>query len=575
LNPTFTPAACSFSAPGLVEGDSIRCGTVEVSMRNGTDTTATLAITIVGAAAPEAADPIFHLPGGPGAGAEAYAPILGSTYLGLAVATNRQVVFVDQRGTGNSEPFLTCDDPSGPKTCVEAWNTAGIDPLAFTTVNSADDVADVATALGADEFNVWGASYGSRLALEVARRHSGRVRSLTIESVDTAASPLDDSTDIIAVIDRVRDVCSADVVCAAAVPDLRAAINDSAVVLEATPLTTSLGPLDTATYGQTILSLLEASMGDWLLPTFVAAVRDADIATVDAVLASVSAEPALGGRFSPGMNAVVNCADSSPFDPEALLANGPADSDDLLSNLQWVQADGQYGSACDAWPHALDGPTEPVNVETPTLVINGRDDSNTPLENAELAAATLPNSTLVAFPGYGHFPMHRGGNECGESIFISFMSDPASPIDATCVETPTLTMGLASIADLTAPGALVDRSFGDLGLAVKFPADWLPLGLSGAVTRDGSLNIQLVPQATTDLLPAVAEQYGMSIDAVTTSNINGATWSMLASSQADGEVRLAATDAGGSTLIVLFAGVASPELVDGLFAQIIGSIKPS
>jgi pimeloyl-ACP methyl ester carboxylesterase len=574
LTPQLAATPCPFTAPGLIDGDNVRCGTVEVSMRNGTDATATLAVTIIGAESPSNRDPIFHLPGGPGAGAEAYAPILGSTYLGLARATDRQVVFVDQRGTGNSEPFLTCDDPSDPSVCVESWQANGIDPLAFTTVNSADDIADVASALGATQINVWGASYGSRLALEVARRHTDIVRSLTIESVDTAASPLDDSADIVAVVDRVGAVCAADATCAATIPDLRAAINESAAALEATPLTTSLGPLDTAGYGQTILSLLEASMGTWVLPTFVAAVRDGDVGTVDAVLASVSSEPALTGRFSVGMNAVVNCADSAPFEPATALAAGPASPDDLLSNLKWAQADGLYGSACDAWPHATDGPTEAVSVETPTLVINGRDDSNTPLENAELAVATLANSTLAVFPGYGHFSMHRGGNACAESIFIDFVNTPTAIIETDCVETPTIAVGLPSITTLAADGALEFRSFADLGLSAAFPRDWLSLGTSGAVTKDGSLNIQIVPQPMADLLPAVAEQYGLSIEAATTSEINGAAWTMLSASQPEGEVRLAATDAGGSTLIVLFAGLADATLIDALFTQIVGSITP-
>jgi TAP-like protein len=270
----------------------------------------------------------------------------------------------------------------------------------------------------------------------------------------------------------------------------------------------------------------------------------------------------------------VNCADSAPFDPKKTLGTGPADSDDVLSNLKWREADGQYGSGCNAWPHATDGPSEPVDVDTPTLVINGRDDSNTPVENAELAAATLPNSTLVAFPGYGHFPLHRGGNACAESIFTFFVTEPTAAVNVECVETPTVSTRLPSVVDLAAKGSLAERKLAELGLSALFPVKWLPLGTNGAVTRDGSFNIQLVPKPMGELLPTLAKQYGVPIDTVAVADINGAKWSTLSGSQPDGEVRLAATDVEGSTLVVAFAGAADPEVVDRLFARIVRSVTP-
>jgi hypothetical protein len=105
------PVACEFEAPGLTEGTDLSCGTVR---GDGV----TLFVTIVGGPSTlEAADPIVHLPGGPGASSEAYAPILAETYLALAEQTGRAVVFVDQRGTGRSTPLLSCDDPTDALAC--------------------------------------------------------------------------------------------------------------------------------------------------------------------------------------------------------------------------------------------------------------------------------------------------------------------------------------------------------------------------------------------------------------------------------------------------------------------------
>lgn len=548
-DPAFEPAAC-FPAIGITDGVDVRCGTVTVPMGGAGTTDVSLFVTVVGTADPATAESVlFHLPGGPGASAESYAPILASTYLPLAEAIGRPIVFVDQRGTGRSTPFLECPDPSETAACVDAWEADGIDPLAFTTARAADDIVTVADALGAGRVDLWGASYGSRLALETVRRHGDRVRSLAIESVDTAASPLDDAVDVRAALLRAGEECAADPACAAVVPDLVTAVDATAAAVDTDPFITAFGQIDGAAFVGTIGELMQWARGVSYVPTYVAAVRDRDVAATQAVQLAVSQAPFPGGQFSEAMFQLVNCTDLAPFDPVATIDALDLADTDLLGRLRAESGRASLGDACVDWPVNPDAPTEPVTSDVPALVIAGSIDSNTPLENAELAAATLSSSTLVSFPSTGHFPAHQGGNPCALTILAAFVTDPTAEVDTSCVPAPS------TVATLPAPGeaTLATTAMPTIGIAADVPQGWLSLDGTTYATAGAALRIQLVPGGVDDVVAGLAQQFDIDPTTAVEETIAGAPWTTLEADVDGSATTVLLTQADTFVLLVLVA----------------------
>ena len=561
-SPSFKPTRC-FSAPGMIEGTTMRCGTVLVPMVSGGKGAVTLFVTIIGRNSQTAKQAVFHMPGGPGASGESYAPILASTYLPLSEAVAKPIIFVDQRGTGRSKPFLNCADLAVPAACRAAWAATKIDPLAFTTPNAADDIAAVAGALGLSSIDAWGASYGSRLALETVRRHRNLVRSLVIESVDTADSPLDDAQDIRAALTRVGIECASNAACNGVIPDLVATTEATAKTLATAPLVTQLGTLDTNMFLSDVSSLMEWSRGISFVPAYIASVRDRDVAAVEAFRGVILTLPFPGGQFSEAMNRLVNCTDIAPFNAAATLGRTADSSDDLLSQARQTQTMEQYVTPCAGWPIDPTMPNQPVLSDVPTLVLTGAIDSNTPLENAQVAASHLTNSTIISFPSTGHFAVHQGGNPCGESILAAFILEPTAAVKTKCVAKAQPIVKLPLPADASFQSAFITS----LGLSADVPEGWMTLDHATWRTAGGVVVFARAPGRIKDAIAGVASQVGL--DAVTPKQemIGNLTWTHVSGP----ETTLLFYQAKNS-VIVLVVGLSNGGDVSALAKRIARSI---
>lgn len=185
-------------------GSDFDCGylTVPQNREEPDGPTVRLAVARIGAtAATPAPDPIVYLTGGPG----------GSALLSAVQRvengwnSDREVIFFDQRGTWKSDPLLACPevdafmaewvglDTTDPATakrsgeavraCRDRITAEGWDPADFNTTQNAADLADLRTALGIDEWNLYGVSYGTDLALQTLRDHPEGIRSVVLDSV--------------------------------------------------------------------------------------------------------------------------------------------------------------------------------------------------------------------------------------------------------------------------------------------------------------------------------------------------------------------------------------------------------
>ena len=361
------------------------------------------------------------------------------------VHKTRDIVLVDQRGTGKSNPMRcrpkettleeklrTYVDEDEIKKCLTDIDA---DPKHYTTPVAMDDLADVLASLGYEQVNLWGGSYGTRAAMEFMRRHPQRTRRVVLDGV----APTDIKLMVHAGRDAQRSLdliaarCSADDACRARFGDVRATFDrlhssltesPRAVAFlhpttgEKTSLTMDQQKLSTIVHGILYAPMLAATLpiglqraeaGDWrpLLAAFLTIQGGVDQDLAD------------------GMFLSVVCAEDAPRitdeDRARLSQNFVGDTPVRLLK-----------ETCALWPAATmpQGYFAPIESEHHTLILSGELDPVTPPSWGDLVASRLPNSTHHVIDGVGHgvsaFP-------CASSAIAKFLdADAPSETEVDC-----------------------------------------------------------------------------------------------------------------------------------------------
>jgi pimeloyl-ACP methyl ester carboxylesterase len=226
---------CQLAAPGTSTRLAAKCGTLKVYEDRSTNTgrQITLNLAIIPAVSRNAEpDPLFFLSGGPGQSAT-------ETYLQLSRAFDRlhqkrDIVLVDQRGTGKSNP-LECPnleeadvenlppDADPAPFLADCLQELDANPALYTTSIAMDDLDQVRAGLGYDQINLYGVSYGTRAALTYMRQYPERVRSVVLDGVvpQDEILGLEVAQDAQRALDLIFDRCAGDENCRQAYPDLR------------------------------------------------------------------------------------------------------------------------------------------------------------------------------------------------------------------------------------------------------------------------------------------------------------------------------------------------------------------
>lgn len=398
-----------------------------------------------------AADPLFVLEGGPGAGAAT----LASSRLPMfrRFRTDRDLVFVDQRGTGESNR-LGCDPSQDEIDALESDDSRALarlrtclatldaDPRLYTTPIAMDDLDEVRQFLGYEQINLWGGSYGTRAALVYLRQHEAHVRSVVLDGVapHDMRLPLYTARDAQRALDRLFADCAADRECVRAFPALAADAAALFARLErekptvhgvhprtGLPLSLPLTRRDAALVVFRALYVPELAS---LLPRVL---TDAAAGNFQGLLAlAFSSAPEGDTRdMALGMHLSVVCAEDIPrITPEdrALAAD--------TGFLGAAMFEAQY-AACSFWPKG-DVPAsyyEPVRSDRPVLILSGADDPVTPPAWGDHVRPYLSHSIHVVVPGAGHVTLTRG---CVPQVVGAFL-DRASVdgLDASCTGTLT------------------------------------------------------------------------------------------------------------------------------------------
>jgi len=379
----------------LDPSQAVECGVITVPEHPGEEDGAKVELSVARFFVLEGkvpADPVVLLTGGPGQDATQLA---AQGYTQLARLTGgRDLVAIDQRGTGTSAPSLACpetddatDETRGAalEACRARVIASGHDPAAFTTANNAADIALARKALGYREWNLFGVSYGTRLALTVLRDHPEGIRSVVLSSVVPLEADLlgDLAGNAERAFQRVFASCAADAACVASHPDLEARFHDVVHALDTTPGQITVGGEVYAIRGSDLVDFLFQLLYDASSIAYVPLIIDDAIAGDFTIVASVLEGGGVGGSISYGMHLSAQCAEELPF---TTLATTGLDVDPLYRDVLLPTS---YEADCLAWkvPAASAIENQPVVSDVPTLLISGGYDPVTPPEYAALVAA--------------------------------------------------------------------------------------------------------------------------------------------------------------------------------------------
>jgi pimeloyl-ACP methyl ester carboxylesterase len=381
-----------------------------------------LRLVVLPALDPSAApDPVFFLSGGPGQGAAKVASA-GEDRLMSLLRRKRDLVFVDNRGTGESHP-LHCNfssstaapqnyfdelfPPNRVRSC-RATLESGADLRHYTTFLAMADLDDIRAGLGYEKINLYGVSYGTLAALEYLRQFPDRVRSLALAGVaiPRAKLPLHFPDGAQGAMDALLRDCSADELCRAAFPELAQDLAQVLSALSEQPATfrvpyrngreTHGVTMSRGVFTEHLRKMLYSASSASLVPLLIDRAAGGDWTSFGRVVLGTPASApnalALGAYLS------VTCSESVPFINDDEIAMG---SDTTFVGRYRITV---HRQACVEWPQARVPRTffDPVRSSVPVLMLSGELDPATPPDFAAEAARTLPKSHRVILRKTAH-----------------------------------------------------------------------------------------------------------------------------------------------------------------------------
>jgi pimeloyl-ACP methyl ester carboxylesterase len=424
------------------------CGTLKVfeNRQSRSGRQISLNIVVLPAIGSGTGDPLFFLAGGPGQGAAQLAPQLRAIF--RPVQKSRDIVLVDQRGTGKSHP-LECRsnedsltslmEPDGAaaerlRKCLAGFDA---DVRLYTTPIAMDDLDQVREWLGYDQINLYGGSYGTRAALVYVRQHGGHVRSMILDGV----APTDMRLPLFVARDAQRSLdtwlgrCEADAGCRAKYPNLQARVRSLLQRLEAMPLRlrmvhprtglTEETQIDARIVASLLFGALYSPVTASLLPALIDRAEHDDF---QPLLALGMADDATGG-VSVGMQLSVLCSEDSPLVSRSDLDHENAGN--LFGDLLFAD----QITACEFWPRgAIDASYyKPVASDVPTLVLSGELDPITPPTWGQEVMAHLTKARHFTAASSGHGVI---GTPCGVRLIQQFLDRAsAEGLDGACLKT--------------------------------------------------------------------------------------------------------------------------------------------
>jgi pimeloyl-ACP methyl ester carboxylesterase len=444
---------CVLTTAGLPRPTEAQCARVSVPENpadpQGRSIELALAwIPVEGDAEP---DPVFMIAGGPGQSARDSYPMVASAFSDLA--RSRHIMLLDQRGTGESQP-LFCEMPEddgemfgfddfSPERARELAEACRdeleekADLRFYSTAEAVFDLDFVRRAIGAEQVNLVGVSYGTRVAQLFAKTYPERVRTLVLDGVVpmTLALGAEHATNLQSALDRQFARCRDTPACAEALGDPRARLDEVAARLRA-------GGLEPVRYR-------DPTSGEWreevptydhfagilrmyayqplsaaLLPLIVHQAHEGDYTALLAMVRMMVRD--IGGQMATGMhNSVICTEDADELEAQLDDADGTLLGDDFVAFLR---------ATCSVWPRG-ERPADfraPLAGDMPVLLVSGEFDPVTPPRYGDAVAAHLGNARHLVLREQGHSLLTAG---CMPKLLAQFIEGgDAEELDAACLD---------------------------------------------------------------------------------------------------------------------------------------------
>jgi pimeloyl-ACP methyl ester carboxylesterase len=466
--PVFKPTTCPFSLKGgKFTAGYVRCGYVLVPENRSVKHSPTIRLAVAvfkARGSHPAPDPLVYLIGGPGG------YVVGP--MGASIAQNgmpdyvgnRELILVDQRGTGLSQPALSCTEMytardkalthhltraqtqtlyiGAVRSCRARLVKEGIDLGAYNTVESAADIADVRTALGYKSIDVYGGSYGSQLAQQLMRDHPQGIRSVVMDAVVVPPFKLvDEVPNLWHSLQVLFKNCAADqTICSILYPHLKQSLVKAVGRLQSHPPTfhiyfgdvnkTYEVKFDVAEFLRTLRWALMVPDDVPLVPKLITDTSKGDYGRAKQLESYFGSS---NGVFTPylGMALSMTCsANVARFTPARVTAAARV----LPASLRAASAPvDQQLKACAIWKVPFMGGVNHAYFHSsiPSLLLPGAyDPNNLPALETSLAGH-LTHSNVVYFPMLTHEVVGTG--PCQDGIVREFLSDPSRRPDAGCI----------------------------------------------------------------------------------------------------------------------------------------------
>jgi pimeloyl-ACP methyl ester carboxylesterase len=482
-NAASPPDGARFQAVGCPQPDiagfpeldfppGVQCGTLDVPEDHTRPDGRRIQIFVMRAPAVSATprpDPIVYLSGGPGgAGSFEIASMIGH-----GINADREVIFVDQRGTHRATPRLGCpgwerflydavslpftaasttaEDAAAIQTCHDRLAATGADLADYNSTQNAADIAALRVALGIESWNVYGVSYGSNLALTLLRNHPQGIRSVVLDSVSPPSNNIAETwwQAPASSFKAIFAACAAQPSCAKHYPNLQETFTATVNHLDQTPVTWQVTPasgppvtvnIDGFAFVYTLITQSEHGEASEI-PKLIADMAHGYAQGVASAYLAARGPEAFIGLAGVGLAMGVFCAENADRTTEAAaLATAKAALPGFPDRVLRIQPkQGRLFTDCPVWNVGVAPPSvsAPVVSEVPVLILEGAFDAATAPAWVDLVTPYLRNAQAVTFPFTGHSVL--GKSTCARSIMADFLDHPAQPVDASCAAQITLT----------------------------------------------------------------------------------------------------------------------------------------
>jgi pimeloyl-ACP methyl ester carboxylesterase len=447
-------APCTLSPDIGANSVEAQCGSLSVPENPAAPQGRKIALHIAwvpaGDGGPTEPDPVFMLAGGPGQSAADTFPQVAPAF--AEILKKRNVILVDQRGTGKSNPLSCKEDEEAAQDAADAGDDVaqarGLaercrDALAktadlrfYTTTDAVHDLDAVRAALGVAQIDLVGISYGTRVAQQYAMRYPQHARALVLDSV--APNSLILGNEFARNLEQALDLqfgrCSKVPACAKALGDPRSRLDALMAKLRSDPPTVRYRDARTGEFHEDTLKpehvagltrlFAYSPLAASVLPLQLKEASEGRYETLMAMAKMLRGT--MAEQMAMGMQLSVVCSE------DAAGFRADPDAENTLLGNSFAK---DLGAQCAIWPHGT-MPADfhrPLTGNTPVLALEGEFDPVTPPRYGEEVVRHLANARLLIARGQGHNVIGAG---CMPKLVARFLDTrDARGLDAQCLAT--------------------------------------------------------------------------------------------------------------------------------------------